>query len=225
LINCLIVEDEPLAREVLERYIADHPDLELVAMAKDGFEGGEMLQKHPIDLLFLDINMPKISGINFYKSLTNKPPVIFTTAYPEFAVDGFDVAAVDYLVKPFSFERFVQAINKFKTANGDLEEQMTHLAVKTDKKMYRIPIDDISYIESIGNYVKIHTLDRVLISNETLKVLHQKLKRSGFQRIHKSYLINVKHVEFLEGNQVKIADQKLPVGYSYREEVNNFFRK
>ncbi len=224
MIDCLIIEDEPLARDVLIQYIDDHPDLNLLTYAKDALEATSVLEKGDVDLIFLDINLPKISGINFYKSLVNQPPVIFTTAYPEYAVEGFEVSAVDYLVKPFSFERFVKAINKFKNWHK-VGESNSHLNVKTDKKVYRIPFDDISHIESTGDYMKIHTKDRVLISADTLKNLVETLPSDIFFRIHKSYLVNVEHVEFLEGNRLKVNDKMLPVGYSYREKISALFRR
>ena len=218
--NCLIVDDEPLSREVLRNYIYDHPDLELAGECKDAFEAMGDLEQKAIDLIFLDINMPKLSGINFYKSLNQKPMVIFTTAYPEFAVEGFELDAVDYLLKPFSFERFIKAVNKAKGKLPAAEKESTDfIMLKADKKMYRTAYDDILFFESLGDYVKVHTKERVLIIASTLKKLLTELPESRFLRTHKSYIISMSSVEYIEGNQIKIGEQMVSIGQAYREEV------
>ncbi|WP_462252062.1 LytR/AlgR family response regulator transcription factor [Ekhidna sp.] len=224
MIRCLIVDDEPLAREVLESYVEDMPALELVACCSDAMEALDWLGQEQIDLLFLDINMPKLSGINFYKSLSQKPKVIFTTAYSNHAVEGFELEAVDYLLKPFSFERFVKAVNKVQV---DQRESQTadFIMLKADKKTHKINFDKIRYFESIGDYVKLHLEDgKTLIINETLRKLEEMLPKN-FLRVHKSFIIALTQLEYLEGNQAKIGEIKIPIGQSYRDKVNALLRK
>ncbi|MFY0688788.1 MAG: response regulator transcription factor [Cyclobacteriaceae bacterium] len=219
-INCLVIEDEPLARDVMIRFIEHHPALDLVTCCPNTADALPHVEKG-VDLIFLDINLPDMSGINFYKSLVERPPVIFTTAYPDYAVEGFELDAVDYLLKPFTFERFNKAIDKFlsqKDANSD------HLIVKTNKKIYRIATSDIIYIESIGDYVKIYLADQTLISSLKLKELIHQLPDKMFFRIHKSYIVNVTQINFMEGNQVNILDQMIPIGQSYRQNFQELFR-
>ncbi|OEK05517.1 DNA-binding response regulator [Roseivirga misakiensis] len=220
--NCLIIDDEPLSRNVLKTFVNDHPDLHLVGECKDAFEAMAELNKQSVDLLFLDINMPKLSGVNFYKGLSKKPQVIFTTAYPEFAVEGFELNAVDYLMKPIAFERFVQAINKVKEKLGTLsvpESAQDYILLKADKKVYRTSFDDILLCEALGDYVKVHLSDKVLIVTTTMKKLISELPADQFVRTHKSFIINKTKFEYIEGNQVKIGKHMVSIGQSYREEV------
>lgn len=222
MIKCLIIDDEPLSRNVLRTFTEDHPDLELVAECKDAFEAMEVLSKKSVDLLFLDINMPKLSGVNFYKSLNHKPEVIFTTAYPEFAVEGFELNAVDYLMKPISFERFVQAIQKVKDKLGDSKKEeipQDFILLKAYKKIYRTPFNEILYCEALGDYVKVHLKDKVLIITTTMKGMLADLPSDQFMRTHKSYIINKTKFEYIEGNQIKIGEHMVSIGQSYREEV------
>jgi len=222
MIRCLIIDDEPLSRNVLKTFVSDHPDLTLVGECKDAFESMEMLNKQSVDLLFLDINMPKLSGVNFYKALNQKPEVIFTTAYPEFAVEGFELNAVDYLMKPIAFERFVQAVYKVKEKLGQQQIQETspgYILLKADKKVYRTPFEDILFCEALGDYVKVHLSEKTLIVTITMKKLLSELPSDQFIRTHKSYIINKTKFEYIEGNQVKIGNQMVAIGQSYRDEV------
>lgn len=224
MIRCLIIDDEPLAREVLESYTADLPSLKLVASCSDAVEALNWLNEEPIDLLFLDINMPKLSGINFYKSLSKKPKVIFTTAYSAHAVEGFELEAVDYLLKPFSFERFITAVNKVQLDSLD-SPLAEFIMLKADKKTHKINHNQILYFESIGDYVKVHLNGaKTLIISETLRKLEEMLP-NAFIRVHKSYIIALDYLEYLEGNQAKIGETKIPIGQSYRDKVNHIFRK
>lgn len=216
-IKCIIVDDEPLSRDVLKSYISDHDQLELIAECVDALEAGTVLRSENVDLIFLDINMPKLSGINFYKGLETKPLVIFTTAYPNYAVEGFELNAVDYLVKPFGFDRFYAAVEKVVKQSAQDLTHSTYLTVKVDKKLFKVNFTDIVYIESIGDYAKLHLTDKVLITSETLRGYEQTLPPQQFVRIHKSYIISLRCLEYVEGNQVKIKDLKLPVGKSYRD--------
>lgn len=223
-IRCIIVDDEPLSRDILKTYIADHESLELVGECVDALEAGKILRTENIQLIFLDINMPKISGISFYKGLTEKPFVIFTTAYPNYAVEGFELNAIDYLVKPFGFDRFYTAVEKvFKRQIDVYNPLVDFITVKVDKRLFKVGVNDILYIESIGDYAKIHTNDKVLITSETLKGYEESLPSSVFVRIHKSYIVSLNHVNYMEGNQISINDIKLPLGKAYRENVRKKF--
>lgn len=222
MITCMIIEDEPLAKDLLERYINETDELSLIAYAEDAEEAIQTIETSQPDLLFLDIKLPGTSGLNFYKTLIKKPKVIFTTAHPEFAIDGFELDAVDYLLKPFAYERFLSAVNKVK--NFMSVDSQDHIIIKEDKKSYRVKLSSIHYIESIGDYVKFHTSEKVYISSETLKSLENSLPNT-FMRIHKSFIVSLDHIAYMEGNRIKINEQMLPVGYAYRESVSKCFRK
>lgn len=221
MINCLIVDDEPLSRRVVEKYLKDLPHLHLVGSCAHAFEAMEAIQKQPVGLIFLDINMPRLSGINFAKTLTHPPLIIFTTAYPEYAVEGFELEAVDYLLKPFSQERFLKAVNKamkiLETAKAP--NTTDFLMVKADKKLYKLNFADILYLQAYGDYVKIFTTQKTLLTKERFAALEENLPADRFQKIHRSYVISLDAISFLEGNQVKINDILLPVSHSYRAEL------
>ena len=220
--SCMIIDDEPLSRDVLRKYIGELPDLTLVAECHDAFEATAFLNTNQVDLLFLDINMPGLSGISFARSLTLSPLIIFTTAYPEYAVEGFELNALDYLVKPYSFERFFKAVNRAKerllklNSEGDTTRK---IILKADKKIYSISFSEIKYIEGQGDYLKIHLVDKVLVVHQTLKSIMESLPEEEFMRIHKSYLVNLNHIEFIEGNQVKVGENQIPVSPPNREEL------
>jgi two-component system LytT family response regulator len=220
-LNCLIVDDEPLSLDVLEKYIQDYPELQLAGRCLDAFSAQKMLKATEVDLLFLDINMPKLSGINMVKAMDQLPEVIFTTAYPEYAVEGFELEVLDYLVKPISFERFVKTINKAQKKFEDYASRSTRpqkfMMVKSDKKLYKVPLQEIIYIQSMGDFVKILTKEKTYISSDTLKNIAIQLPDQQFVRIHKSYLISLMAFTYIEGNQVKIGDEYLPVGLTYKD--------
>lgn len=222
--RCLVVEDEPLAQNVLQHYLADHPLLELAGICASAPEAQQWLARHEAAILFLDINLPRLSGISFLKSLSRPPLTIFTTAYPEFAVEGFELDAVDYLVKPFSFERFLKAVNKAlekleRKEPGTAPAPSTSIFIKADKKVYKINLADILYIEALDDYVKVVTTQAGYLVHDTLKSMQEELPADQFMRIHKSYIIAGNKIVFIEGNYVKIADRDIPIGASYREEV------
>lgn len=221
-ITCIIIDDEPLSHEVLQNYIAKYPGLELEAAFFDALEAINYLNTHQPDLIFLDINMPEMSGISMLKSLPNPPAVIFTTAYPQYAVDGFDLNITDFLLKPFSFERFATAVGKLATGTGNKQESVPdYLIVKSGKKHYRIQTHEIIFMESAGDYVKIITPAKTFIASETLKHFEQTLQAGDFIRIHRSYLISVSKIDYLEGNQVIIKGHELSVGRQYKEDLQN----
>jgi len=218
----MIIDDEPLSRDVLRKYIGELKDLTLVAECHNAFEATALLSKEEIDLLFLDINMPGLSGISFARSLTVSPLIIFTTAYPEFAVEGFELNALDYLVKPFSFERFLKAVNRATerlTALNTEVDSSRKIVLKADKKIYALDFSEIAYAEGQGDYMKVHLPNKVLVVHQTLKSFMESLPEEEFMRIHKSYLVNLKHIEFIEGNQVKIGKGLIPVSPLNREEL------
>ena len=213
IIKCLIVDDEPLSLDVLEKYIDDIPGLELAGRCLNAFKAMEKINELEIDLLFLDINMPKLSGINMVKSMKNLPEVIFTTAYPEYAVEGFELEVLDYLVKPISFERFIKTIGKaqkkFENSHDEVgANYQSFIMVKSDKKHYKLPFSEIKYIKSMGDFVKIHTIGKVFISSDTLKNIETQLPNNQFVRIQKSYIISIEAFNYIEGNQVKIFLQR-----------------
>lgn len=221
--RCIIVEDEPLAQNILKKYIADHPSLELSAICNDAMEAQPVLLQQNIELIFLDINLPKLSGINFIKTLSHSPLVIFTTAYPEYAVEGFELNAVDYLVKPFSFERFLKAVNraieKLNVVGNEPAENSSHIFLKSDKKIHKIDLESIQYIEAIGDYMKVVTDAGQLIVNETMKKLQEGLPEKYFIRVHKSFIISWQRIKFIEGNYVQVEEKSIPIGATYRNDV------
>jgi len=222
--KCIIVEDEPLAQNILKKYIGDHPSLELVATCTDALEAQLILNKQPIHLIFLDINLPKLSGINFIKSLLQSPLIIFTTAYPEFAVEGFELNAVDYLLKPFSFERFLKAVNKVieKLNNSSLpkkEEIDAFIFFKSDKKIHKVDLESIHYIEAVGDYMKVITDSGQLLINETMKNLQEELPAKSFIRVHKSFIISRNRIKYIEGNYIQVENKSIPIGATYRNDV------
>lgn len=221
-ICCIAVDDEPLSLRIVEKYAAELPQLDLLATCTDAFGAMEVLRNQPVDLMFLDINMPKLSGISLLKSLDRPPLVVFTTAYPEYAVEGFELEAVDYLLKPFSLERFIKAVNRAE------EKLMAHhqnpapaaagyLLVKSDKKLFKVDFGEILYLEAFGDYVKVFTKQKMLLTKERLATLEGALPSDTFMRVHRSFIIAVSAIEFLEGNQVKVGSTKLPVSVGLRE--------
>ena len=217
-INCIVVDDEPASRDILETYITDCPVLNLVGLYSNAIEATKVLNEEDIQLFFLDINMPKLNGLKFYKSLANPPIVIFTTAYPEYAVEGFEVDALDYLLKPFSFERFLKAVNKAQhalTSKQALPEK-AFILLKSEKKLYRIIIDEINYIEALGDYVKVHCSDQSIVVHDTFQNLLNQLEKSNLFRVHKSFAIAINKFDHIEGNMIKIQGTSIPIGQTYR---------
>ncbi len=219
--SCIVVDDEPLSREIIADFIADCSELDLVGQFPNAIEARTFLQQQVVDLIFLDINMPRLSGINFMKSLIQVPAVIFITAYSEYAVEGFDLEAVDYLLKPVSQERFLKAVGRFlyRMANPHIGDN--YISVKADKKIYRLALDDILYVEAMGDYIRIVTTDRTLTVYDRFSNFAERLPASEFCRIHKSHLISLSKIDYLEGNHVRIGQTTLPVSNSYRNTLND----
>jgi DNA-binding LytR/AlgR family response regulator len=220
--NCIIVDDEPLAVEVLATFVEKLPGISCLATCADAFEAMKALQTHQVDLMFLDINMPGLSGLSLLRSLSKPPLVVFTTAYAEHAVEGFELEALDYLLKPIAFERFARAVQRAQRAleMGEKPEPAPQvLLLKADRKLYRIPLENIHYIESIGDYVKVFTEEKCLVSKTTLKKIEQELDGQNFIRIHKSYICPLNRIQYIEGNRVRVGEKMLPIGQSYKEEL------
>ncbi len=229
-LNCIIVDDEALARKGLEKYVKEINFLELKGVCKNAMEANAILNEETIDLMFLDIQMPMLTGIDFLKSLKHTPRVIFTTAYSEYAVESFEFDVVDYLIKPISFERFLQAANKAhrllseksptpKPEKNKEEEEELFIFVRTDKQLVKILLDDILFVESLQNYIRIHTNDKSYVTLVPLKKVFDILPEKDFIQIHKSFVISKSKVEAIVGNQILIGEHKIPIGRSLKEQV------
>ena len=220
-ISCIIVDDEPASREIIEKYISDCALLNLISSCKNAFEANEIINREQIQLIFLDINMPNLSGIKFYKSLSNPPFVIFTTAYPEYAVEGFEVDAIDYLLKPFSFERFLKSVNKALNIfnQKDIADNIPFIVLKADKKLFRVNIKDINYLEALGDYVKVDYLNHTIMVHDTFQNLLTQLAESNLIRVHKSFAISLNKFDHIEGNMIKIKEKSIPIGQKYRSDL------
>ena len=214
----MIVDDEPLSQEIVMDFVEACPELELVATSSDALEAGEILKKKTVDLLFLDINMPLLSGIEFMKSLKAPPLFILVTAYPGYALDGFEIDAVDYLLKPVSFERFRTAVNRAIERFAVSEVlPVNHIMLRANKKIFRVDFQDILLLEAQGDYVRFITRTQVLTVHGKLKDFEQRLPAVSFLRIHKSYVIALDKVEYMEANSLKIGEYRLPVSLKYRD--------
>jgi DNA-binding LytR/AlgR family response regulator len=216
--HCIIVEDEPAAQSILEQHIAVCAGLNCCGIFREAFTAQEYLDDHPVDLIFLDINLPGMSGVSFLRSLLHPPMVIFTTAYPQYAIDGFDLEIVDFLLKPISFERFCKAVNKAKERfnkkdNPVLPETIT---VRSDKKIYRIRIDEIAFIETCGDYVTIHYAGKKLLVHGTLKNWEEKLSGYSFLKVHRTTIVNLQKIEHVEGNIIVTAGHQVPLAEPFR---------
>lgn len=235
MINVIIVDDEPLAQDVLETYIEKIPELHLVQKCNNAFEANEALKNGSIDLMFLDIQMPQLTGIDFLKTLNKPPLVIFTTAYSNYAIEGFELNALDYLLKPISMERFLKAVNKAMdqldlqqrdkapAPHSEQEDRPEFIFVKADKKLVKINFDDVVYIEGLKDYVIIKLDASRVITLQTMKSLEDKLPTAIFKRIHRSFIVNLNKVHAIVGNMVEVMEKgqakHLPIGKNYRDEL------
>jgi len=219
--NCIIIEDEIPAQKILQNFIGKIPNLELQGTFNAAIEAYSFLSNNEIDLIFLDINLPDISGLDFIKTVKNPPSIIITTAYPEHAVSSFELdTIVDYLVKPIRFERFFKAINKLKARQENhLEEENDAIFLNVDKTHHKIIINDIFYVESDRNYISLITKTKTLSFIDTLKNWTEKLNSNQFIQVHKSFIVNVNKVDKISGNTLFIADKKIPIGRTYKQEL------
>jgi DNA-binding LytR/AlgR family response regulator len=222
-INCLVVDDEPIAREGIMEYIRQIDYLNPVAQCKSAAEAAGLLQKHSIDLIFLDIQMPKLTGIDFVKALADPPLIIFTTAYSEYALEGFELDVVDYLLKPISFPRFLKSVEKaqnyLNAKNKELSITPDFFFIKCNGKIEKVVMDEIVFIEAMSNYVIIHTRQKKYITYLTFSGIEEQLPSEQFIRIHKSYLVAVSAIQTIDGNEVITSLQSLPLSKNYRNDV------
>jgi len=226
-INCIIIDDEPLARKGLKEYIQDVGFLSLINEFDTPLKAMSVINSHKADLIFLDIQMPKISGLQFFKSIQNPPPVIFTTAYPQHALEGFELNALDYLVKPISFERFLKAVLKAKEyyelrqQNNEKETAVKkeYLFIKADGILVKINYDEILFIEALQNYVTIYTRGKKHITYLTFHAVEEFLAGQQFIKTHKSYLVAISKIESVEGNSIRIGNHVIPISSSLKDEV------
>lgn len=223
-LKCIVVDDEPLAQEVLERYLQNIREIEVVTTCSNALEAFEVLNNEAIDLMFLDISMPVISGLDFLRSLHKAPAVIITTAHPDYALQGYDLDVVDYLVKPVSMERFMKAVNKaIERVRLPLPmarvAQPDYMFVKSDQKLIRINFADIHYIEGMKDYVKIFTNEKMIVTLHTMKFFEANLPSDQFIRIHKSYIANSSSIKSISGNELELHQSRLPIGSSYKENL------
>lgn len=219
--NCIIVEDEPAAQSILEHNISRCQDLFCSGTFSNAFSAQAFLNSNTTDLIFLDINLPEMSGVSFLRTLVHPPLVIFTTAYPQYAVDAFDLEVVDFLLKPFSFERFCKAVNKARERINSkvLAPASSKIIVKSDRKIYQLGVDDILFIETCGDYVSVHLSDRKLLVHGTLKSWEDKLKGSSFLKVHRTAIVNLLKIDHIEGNQIYTGTYKLPLAEPYKNQL------
>jgi len=227
-LKCLLVDDEPLAIEILEKHIEMVDQLEVVGKCNNAFKALEFLQKNPVDLMFLDIQMPKLSGISFIRTLQNPPSIIFTTAFKEYAIDAFELDAVDYLLKPISLERFLRAVNKLTKTTFTNEEEMSimpevntgFIYFRADRKMIKLFYDEILYIESIKDYIKIYREgNSPLLVKQSITATEEMLRPHLFIRIHRSFIVSVNKITAFTSNDVEIVKMEIPIGRMYKPQL------
>jgi DNA-binding LytR/AlgR family response regulator len=233
--NCLIVDDEPIAQQILEKYILQIEALELVGKANNAFEALNILHQEKIDILFLDIKMPSLSGLDMLKTLQNQPKVIFTTAFSEFGVESYEYGIIDYLLKPIAFERFLKSVNKILIPKSEelstvgienrAEIEPAFIFFKADKKIHKYHFVDILFIEGSGNYIKIHTQnEKPLMVLNKLTELQEKLPAKQFIRVHKSFIINISHIHKIEGNMINLKDKVIPISATFKANLEGLIQ-
>ena len=220
--KCLIVDDEPLAQEVIENYIARIPHLEVVKKCSDAIQAFEVMKREKIDLIFLDIQMPVIDGLSFLKSVKSIPAVIITTAFPQHAVESYDFDVTDYLLKPISFERFLKAVNKVldkKNGPTNTESKAEFIFLKVDGKLVKVNFSEIMYVEGMKDYLKVFLKDKFYVVHQTMKRFEESLPQQQFVRVHKSYIVSLAAVKTIIGNYIEVNDQHIPIGANYKDEL------
>lgn len=235
--NCIAIDDEPLALNVIKDFASKIPFLNLIAVFTNPIDAIQTLKDKKIDLVFLDIQMPHITGLDFIKTLQNPPMVIFTTAYSSYALDGFELNAVDYIVKPFSFERFLKSVQKaydlynlnrskqWQNKSNQAEKPPAFIMVKVEYSTVRIDVGNILYIEGLKDYVKIYTGPKFILTKSTLKNLEEKLPSNHFFRVHKSFIVSIPKIDLIENNRIRIGDRYIPVGNQYRTDFYRYLEK
>lgn len=237
--RCIAIDDEPIALKVIERFVKKVPFLESLGSFQNPVEASLFLQENPTDLIFLDIQMPDLTGIQFLQSLTHPPKVIFTTAYSEYAAESYDLDAVDYLLKPIPFERFLKAVNKaFKLHQVEAEQESGHeeedakhdamspyLFLKSDTRIFKVKRDEIQYIEGMRDYIAVHIPQKRIMTLMSLSKMLLRLPPSDFIRVHKSYIINLHHITLIQQNRIVIGEKEIPISNTYREDFFNRIEK
>ena len=231
-IKCIAIDDEPVALDIIRNHVNQIPFLNLVKVYRDAYQAIEYIQSHQVDLIFLDINMPDLSGIQFIKSLDNPPLVIFTTAYSEFALESYEYEAVDYLLKPIEFNRFLKAINRAKNRIQNQEETVhinhdrkDYVIIKSGSEFYKINLNDILFIKGTGNYLTFHTEKKEIMTLMTMAEALEMLPDKLFYRIHKSYIISFSKIDVIEREQVRIGQVLIPIGETFRSDFLKLFKK
>lgn len=227
-IQCIIVDDEPMAREILEGHLKKIAVLKVIATCKNALEAFNVINSKQVDLIFLDINMPEISGLSFAKSINKNIKVIFTTAYREYAIDGFNLQAVDYLLKPISFDRLLQAVNKYFGENISIrtsppsevsQDKTDFIFVRSERKMVKINFSDIHYIESFSDYLKIHLAKNTVVTRETITSIEAKLPKNEFLRIHRSFIVSIDKIDSFTNEYIEVLKKAIPISRSYKKDV------
>lgn len=224
-LKCLIVDDEELAQDIIEKYIESLPMLEVSGRCSNAVKAISYLYEHEIDLMFLDINMPEVNGLEMLRTLSNPPKTIITTAYSEFALESYDYGIVDYLLKPIKFDRFVRAVNKViaqtqsQKVADPIPNEPKSLFIKEDHTTYGIEFDKILFVEAYGNYLKIHTDEKMYVVRETLQHILDKLPEKQFIKIHKSYIVSIEKIKKIVGNIVYLQGHEIPVGSTFKSEL------
>ena len=229
MIKCIIVEDETLAQDVIKSHLQKVEEFELTGIYRNAPEAMEALQSQDVDIMFLDINLPGMTGLNMLRLLPDPPLVVLTTAYPEYALESYEFSVIDYLLKPISFERFQKAVNKIK--DGRLYSQIRkeqerlpqdHIFIRSNNKFFKVNFSEILYVEGMKDYLKIYTPDYTLVTHQTMNEMEKLLPANQFIRVHKSYIIGVTHIKTIYGNSIEMGKSTIPIGINYKETVMNF---
>lgn len=229
--TCIAIDDEPLALEVIQRLAAKIPSIQLLHCFQNPIEASAFLQENKVDLVFLDIQMPDLSGFQFLQTIPTPPLIIFTTAYTQYALDSYELDAVDYLLKPIMFDRFLKAVNKAqKLLQSDKHENepsahKEYLFIKSDTRFFKVNYDDIMFIEGMRDYIAVHTPQKKILTLMSMTKMLDKLPTNDFMRVHKSYIIGIKHIHLFQNNRVKIGDREIPVSNSYKEKFLKFIEE
>ena len=217
-IKCIIIEDEPLAQERVRGYVSKIPNLELVGSFENGIDALFFLKSNEVDLLFLDINIGEFNGIQFAETLKTPIQIIITTAYPEYALKGFDLNVTDYLLKPFTFDRFIQAVERVQLKSvNDVQAPKSYIFIKTEYRLEKVFLNDIVYIEGMRDYRRIHTVDKKIMTLQTFKELEDEIPSSVVCRVHKSYMVGIDKIESIERDRIKMMDVLIPISETYKK--------
>ncbi|CAL2103497.1 LytTR family two component transcriptional regulator [Tenacibaculum sp. 190130A14a] len=228
MIKYIIIDDEPVAHDIIKGYGDFLPNFKFVKSCYDAIEALEFLSKNQVDLIFLDLNMPKLKGFDFLRTLSKKPNVIVTTAYKEYALEGYELNVLDYLLKPFSFERFLKATNKLETGEEEIQRvkrvEDDSLFLRSNKKHIQVQIKDILFVEALGNYCKVVCKEEELSVREKISVFKESLEEDLFVQVHKSFIVAKKHVKEIEGNRIRIHDYIIPIGKTYKINLDSWLK-